>query len=74
MNPNDLKLIPHELTAKTFKGLQRKIIRVTQKTGLKINRWQIQKIDDTYHFYYESAIDDFEIQKVQLGMEGENAN
>lgn len=71
MNPNDLKFIPHELVGDSMKGLQRKIIKLTQRTGLKINKWQIQVIDGRYHFFYEAAVDDFEIQKAQLGIEGE---
>ncbi len=69
MNPNSLNNIPHEIRATSFKQLQKKIIRFTQSTGLKINRWQIQKEGNIYHFFYESAIDDYEIQKEQLRIE-----
>lgn len=69
MNPNDLSFIPHELTATSMKGLQRKIIRFTQNTGLKINKWHIQKIDETYHYYFEAQVDEYEIQKAQLKIE-----
>jgi len=68
MNPNDLKFIPHEIVAASFKGLQRKIIRFTQNSGLKINKWQIEKLEDGYHYYFEAAVDDYEIQKIQLGI------
>ncbi len=78
MNSNDLRFIPDKLSASTFLALRMAILKHTQKTGLKINKWHIEEIVNDkgepvrYNFYFENQVEDFDIQKAQLGMEDEN--
>ena len=82
MNPNDLKFIPNMITAESFLSLRRAILKETQNSGLKHNRWHIEEVVDPdtgeplrYNYYFESEIEEYEIQKTQLKIEGgENAN
>lgn len=67
------------ITADSFLSLRRAILKETQKSGLKHNRWHIEEVIDPrtmeplrYNYYFESEIEEFEIQKEQLKMEGVN--